>query len=146
MPSRFLYNPGVAAVEILARAGGTHAERLVCHPRLSLVAALDSERPAVHIWDCGGGSLAELGTVGASAVGYPEDGWQRRLQTPALAWHPDQPYLAVAGRGAVTQWTPAGTSALNGSPPGSGYLSLAFSPDGRTLWATPSWSPDGVGS
>jgi len=115
--------------------------QLVCHPRLPLIAGLDSERPAVHVWDCGAGQLDELGTAGADS---PADGdavgWERRQQTPAAAWHPDQPLLVVASRGAVVRWTPAGLTELSGLPPAAAYRSLAFSPDGQTLWASPSSS------
>ncbi|MFE0510847.1 hypothetical protein [Streptomyces sp. NPDC058964] len=55
-----------------------------------------------------------------------------------MAWHPDQPLLVVAGEDGVVQWTPAGLCELDGSPATADYRSLAFSPDGRTLWASPS--------
>jgi hypothetical protein len=58
-----------------------------------------------------------------------------------VAWHPEQPLLLVAGEGAVVRWTPGGLSELEGVPSAASYRSLAFSPDGRTLWAAP--SPDG---
>jgi WD40 repeat protein len=115
--------------------GGSSVERLVCHPRLPLVAGLDSSRPAVHVWDSAG--LRKAGTVGAESAVYGDaEGWQRRKRIPAVAWHPDQPLLLVAVEGTVMQWTPAGLSELEGIP--ASYLSLAFSPDGRTLWASPS--------
>lgn len=44
----------------------------------------------------------------------------------------------VAGEGRVVQWSADGPAELNGPPPTACYRSLAFSPDGRTLWATPS--------
>jgi len=111
----------------------------VCHPRLSLVAGLDSERPAVHVWDCRAGELDELGTVGTGSAVYGDAvGWERRKRTPAAAWHPDRPLLVVAGQGTVAEWTPAGVSGLAGLPPGAAYRSVAFSPDGQALWASPS--------
>ncbi len=111
----------------------------MCHPRLALVAGLDSERPAVHVWDCGAGQLHELATVGADWAVYADAaGWERTKRTPGAAWHPDQPLLLVAGEGRVVRWTPAGFSELEGLPQTAAYSSLAFSPDGRTLWASPS--------
>lgn len=91
--------------------------------------------------------LRELGSVGAESEGYGDDfGWERIERTPALAWHPDDPRLVVAGgECGVTQWTPAGLCAVDAVPPAAGYRSLAFGPDGRTLWASPS-SDDGWGS
>lgn len=123
---------------------GVRVERLVCHPRVPLVAGLDSERPAVHIWDCGAGKLHELGTVGAGSPVYGDVfGWERAKRTPAVAWHPDQPLLVVAGEGAVVRWTPAGLTELAGLLPAAAYRSLAFSPDGHALWASPSSRDEG---
>ena len=122
---------------------GAAVERLMCHPRLPLVAGWDSERPAVHVWDCGAGELHQLGTVGSGSAMYGDAvGWQRRKRTPAAAWHPDQPLLVVAGEGKVARWTPAGVFGLEGVPPTATYRSLAFSPDGQTLWASPSSRAD----
>lgn len=136
------YGAGVTVVEAVARVrvgSGVPVERLVCHPRLPLVAGLDSERPAVHVWDCGSGEPHELATVGASSTVYGDViGWERAQQTPATAWHPDQPLLLVAGKGSIVRWTPAGLFELDGRPPTADYRSMAFSPDGWTLWASPS--------
>lgn len=141
------YGVGVTDLETMARVragSGCPVERLVCHPRLPLVAGLDGERPAVHVWSCEAGRLRELGCAGAEADGYGDAfGWERIERTPALAWHPDEPRLVVAGGGCgVVQWTPAGLRPVEGVPPDAGYRSVAFGPDGRTLWASPS-SGDG---
>lgn len=86
--------------------------------------------------------MRELGCVGAESDGYGDAvGWERIERTPALAWHPDEPRLLVAGgEYGVVQWTPAGLSAVDAVPPAADYRGLAFSPDGRTLWASPSSS------
>ncbi|MFF7211841.1 hypothetical protein ACFZAU_15125 [Streptomyces sp. NPDC008238] len=132
-------------LEVVARArvdGGCPVERLVCHPRLPLVAGLDEERPAVHVWSCEGGRLREVGSVVAESERYGDTrGWERIKRTPALAWHQDEPRLVVAGRECgVVEWTPAGLSPVNGVPPAAAYRRVAFSPDGGTLWASPSSS------
>jgi hypothetical protein len=61
---------------------------------------------------------------------------------PRRAWHPDQPLLVVAAQGAVARWTPAGLAELADLPPAAAYRSLALSPDGHTLWASPSSSDE----
>src|SRR5690242_7797047 len=38
----------------------------------------------------------------------------------------------------VVQWTASGLCAVDGISPTARYRSVAFSPDGRTLWASPS--------
>ncbi|MBM9506574.1 hypothetical protein ITX44_18835 [Streptomyces sp. KK5PA1] len=117
---------------------------MICHPRLPLVAGLDAERPAVHIWDCGAGQLRQLGSVGAESSVYGDAiGWDRMERTPAVAWHPHQPLLVVAGEDGVVQWTPAGLREPDGIPPTADYRSLVFSPDGRALWASPSSGDEG---
>lgn len=128
-------------VETLGRArvgGGTSVEQLVCHPRLPLVAALDSERPAVHIWEWADGRLRELGSVGGDSAVYDIAApWLRRRRVPAPTWHPEQPLLVVAGENGVLRWTPDGVRDMEGLPPAARYSYAAFSPDGRTLWASP---------
>ncbi|WP_235032588.1 hypothetical protein [Actinacidiphila yanglinensis] len=106
------------------------------------MAGLDGERPAVHVWSCEAGQLRELGSVGSESDGYGDAfSWERIVRTPALAWHPGEPRLAVsAGESGVVQWTPSGRSAVDGVPPTTEYRRLAFSPDGGTLWASPSSS------
>lgn len=111
----------------------------MCHPRLPLAAGLHAERPAVSVWECGPGQLHELGTTGADSTVYGDAlGWERIRRTPAVAWHPEEPLLVVAGEGRTVRWTPTGLSELDGAPPTARYRSLAFSPNGRTLWASPS--------
>ncbi|CAG6391895.1 hypothetical protein SCOCK_140093 [Actinacidiphila cocklensis] len=124
------YGVGVTDLEDMARArvsSGRRVERLVCHPRLPLVAGLGGERPAVHVWSCQAGQLRELGCVGAESDGYGDAvGWERIERTPALAWHPDEPRLLVAGgEYGVVQWTPAGLSAADAVPPAADYRGLA---------------------
>ncbi|MEU3290926.1 hypothetical protein ABZ722_00985 [Streptomyces longwoodensis] len=134
-------------LEVVARGlvgGEGCVERLSCHLRLPLVACVDSERPAVHIWDCGAGRLRALGSVGLTSEPYGDAfGWQRSQRTPAVAWHPERPLLVVAGEDGLRQWTPAGLSAPEGAPASASYRSLAFSPDGRTLWGSPSVRGEG---
>jgi hypothetical protein len=136
----------VTVVEIVARARvgtGSFLQQLVCHPRLPLVAGIDSARPAVHIWDGGAGQLSERAIVGAESAGYGDAAiWERERRMPAVAWHPDEPLLMIAAQQRVLRWTPAGLAEPEGVPAGAGYRSLAFSPDGRALWASPS-SGDG---
>ncbi|MGW6832218.1 hypothetical protein ACWGCI_02205 [Streptomyces sp. NPDC054949] len=136
-------------LEVVARGmvgGGRSFEQLRCHPRLPLVACSDSERPAVHIWDYGTGQLRELGSVCFTSNAYGDAlGWEWAERTPAVAWHPDQPLLVVAGEDGLRQWTPAGISEPEGAPAFATYRSLAFSPDGQTLWASPSFRDEGDG-
>ena len=113
---------------------GVPVERLVCHPRLPLLAGLDSECPAVHVWDYR--EQQTLETIGAGSTPY-KDRWQRMERRPTVAWHPDKPLLLVAGEDGVMQWARAGLSKLEGLPPDAAYHRVMFSPDGRTLWASP---------
>ncbi|MFC5239592.1 hypothetical protein [Streptomyces atrovirens] len=120
--------------------------QLICHPRLPLVACSDAERPAVHIWDCDAGQLRELGSVELTSNAYGDTfGWERAERTPAVAWHPEQPLLAVSGEDGLRQWTPAGVSEPEGVPATASYRSLAFSPDGQALWGSPSFRDEGGG-
>ncbi|GAA2376699.1 hypothetical protein [Dactylosporangium salmoneum] len=122
-------------------AGGSYVERLVCHARLPLIAGLDSARPAVHVWEFGATGLRELGVVAAGPDAYPPEPWERHRMVPELAWHPYDPGLVVAGAG-LRRWTPDGVSAVTGAPAEAGYRAVAYSPDGRTLWAWPASLPD----
>ncbi|MEU2783995.1 hypothetical protein [Streptomyces sp. NPDC007110] len=110
------------------------------------MAGLDSERPAVHIWGCGEGQLRELGVVCLSPEVYGDAlGWERAARTPAVVWHPHQALLVVSGEGGLRQWTPAGVTEPEGAPAAASYRSLAFSPDGQTLWGAPSLRDEGGG-
>ncbi|MGW2938383.1 hypothetical protein ACWDA7_42935 [Streptomyces sp. NPDC001156] len=65
----------------------------------------------MHVWEFGSGQLHQLGTVGAESAVYGDAvGWERMERTPAVAWHPDQPLLMVAGEDGVVRWTPTGVS------------------------------------
>ena len=64
----------------------------------------------------------------------------QRDRTPAVAWHPEKPILVMASMGGgFVQWNPVGIREFEGLPPTASYRSLAFSPNGQTLWASPSW-------
>ncbi|MBY8854981.1 hypothetical protein K7711_00660 [Nocardia sp. CA2R105] len=110
---------------------------MVRHPRLPLVAGVDAERPAVHLWDCE--ELRDLGTVGGDSEVYGDASvLERARRKPVVTWHPEEPLLVVSGSGPVVGWTPEGQSELGDLLPGQGGDLLAFSPDGRALWASPS--------
>ncbi|MBC9716919.1 hypothetical protein H9Y04_30740 [Streptomyces sp. TRM66268-LWL] len=115
---------------------------MLCHPRLPLAACLDSTRPAVHVWECAEGQVNELASVGAESAPYDAPGWDRLERTPVVAWHPHDPLLVVVTEGQIIRWTPDGLSAADGFPPGAAYQNLAFSPDGSTVWASPSSDPE----
>jgi hypothetical protein len=119
-------------------AGGSFVERLVCHSRLPLIAGLDSARPAVHVWEFGSAGLREHGIIDAGTGAYPPEPWKRHRLVPSLAWHPHEPTLAVTGTVGLQGWTPDGAFAVAGTAPNTAYRAVAFSPDGRTLWASPS--------
>ncbi|SEO45814.1 hypothetical protein SAMN04489732_10187 [Amycolatopsis saalfeldensis] len=111
----------------------------MCHSQLPMVAVVDSERPAVHIWHCGGGTLRELGVVGPeSRAGGKALFHERMDRTPALAWHPEQPFLLIAGETGVVRWSADGLADDDALPSTACYRSIAFSPDGQTVWAHPS--------
>jgi hypothetical protein len=148
------YYVAAVTVEVVSRArvdDGAFVDRLVCHPVLPLVAGQESgeswstsfRRPAVHVWDCGGGQLRELGTVSADR-GRSRWGF-------ALSWEPGDSLLLAANyeitgtAGTVARWTPAGVAGLDGLPPTERYTYMEFSPDGRALWASPSAGDRGRG-
>jgi hypothetical protein len=122
--------------------GGSFVERLVCHGRLPLIAGLDAARPAVHVWQIDVTGLRELGVVGADAAAYPAQAWERNRLIPSVAWHPHEPSLVVTGGAGLRRWSLDGVTVVAGLPSNAGYRDIAFSPDGRTLWASPSSAPD----
>ncbi|GAB3836281.1 hypothetical protein ACFPIJ_22380 [Dactylosporangium cerinum] len=113
-------------------------ERLVCHPRLPLIAGLDSDRPVVRVWQLEGDGLRELGGVGDDAAAYPPESWERHELTPSVAWHPHEPSLMVIGAAGLRRWTVDGVAELPWLPACADHRDIAFSPDGRTLWVSPS--------
>ncbi|MFD8482883.1 hypothetical protein [Kitasatospora sp. NPDC059673] len=112
-------------------------ERLTRHPRLPLVAGAATGCRLVRIWDCGGGQVRELAPVDLGLAPEPDPAdWWRPDGPPPVAWHPEQPLLVVADGNTLTRWTPDGPAAAAQAP--AVYHHLAFSPDGRALWAKPS--------
>ncbi|OLF08884.1 hypothetical protein BLA60_22860 [Actinophytocola xinjiangensis] len=109
---------------------------MVCHPRLPLVAGVNSADPVVRVWDSDAGGLRVLETIGADSPPYDDVHVGRR--TPAVAWHPDRALLLVADERAVVMWTPDGVDELDDLPATAAYRWLGFSPDGEGLWAAPS--------
>jgi hypothetical protein len=140
MPVKPEYVDDVAVAEIVTRVrmdGGVQVGQLVCHPTLPLVAGLDSERAAVHVWEFSTGELHQRGTIGGDSAAYADTpSFEQRR--PSAAWHPGEPLLLVTSAGAVVRWTPEGVSRMGGLAPGADYRYVAFSPDGQTLWAWPS--------
>ncbi|MDG4838506.1 hypothetical protein O7631_18490 [Micromonospora sp. WMMD967] len=124
------------------RSGAT-IERLLCHPRLPLIAGWDAERPTIRIWEFAAGQLREIGGVGADSAGYNADGDDRFQRTPSAAWHPSEPQLVVADGNVTTHWTPSGITAIGGLPPAEYPRDVAFSPDGQRLWLSPSGGENG---
>lgn len=123
---------------------GATLERLLCHPRLPLVAGWDADRPTIRIWEYADGQLRELGAVGADSAGYGDAvGYYRFERTPSAAWHPDHPVLVVADGHSTTRWAPSGTSTIDGVPTTEYHRDVAFSPDGLTLWLSPADGEDG---
>ncbi|MER6675689.1 hypothetical protein [Streptomyces sp. NPDC000983] len=151
--------------------GGGRVERVLCHPLLPLAVAWDVERPAVRVLDLSAGRLREVGCVGGESAPYERElGWNRMRRTPAAAWHPELPSLVVATEEGLVGWGAEGgvvpfpgaggvafpdsggdrgtafpeagvNSAGAGAPGGVRYRDVAFSPGGRSLWASP--SPEG---
>ena len=110
--------------------------RLVCHPRLPLVVGIDTERFAARMWGWDGGGLRELSAFLPST---PRNRltWARRVLE--VAWHPTEPTFVLAGPDGLLQWREEdGFQPLPGAPVEAAYRCLAFSPDGTTVWASPS--------
>ncbi|MEV4130554.1 hypothetical protein AB0J72_00085 [Dactylosporangium sp. NPDC049742] len=118
-------------------------ERLLCHPRLPLIAGWDAERPAIRIWEYAIGQLREIGAVGADSAVYDATGYDRFERTPSAAWHPEKPQLAVTDGDHTVCWTRAGTFRIESVPPTEYHRDVAFSPDGRTLWLSPAGGEEG---
>ncbi|GAA4952944.1 hypothetical protein [Actinoplanes utahensis] len=118
-------------MEISARArSGSAIDRLVSHPRLPLIAGREADRSAVQVRD---GLLRELAVLGA---GSPPYGDLFHRMTPEVAWHPHEAMLAVSDADGIALWTPEGVTPVPGiAQDPHGCRALAFSPDGRTLWA-----------
>lgn len=113
---------------------GATLERLLCHPRLPLIAGWDADRPAIRIWEYAVGQLREIGCVGADSVVYNPSGDDRWQRTPSAAWHPVEPQLVVADGNTTVGWTPSGITTIDRVPPTEYSREVAFSPDGRRLW------------
>jgi hypothetical protein len=124
-------------LETIARVpAGLPVERVLAHPRLPLLACFDAGRPAVHVLDHEGGRLA---AIGAETAAYNAAApWERFTRTPAAAWHPREPLLVVSGESGMTRWTPGEMSTRDSAR----YHSVALSPDGAALWASPSSSAE----
>lgn len=127
---------------IRASADSTFVERLICHRRLPLIAGLDAARPAIHLWQFGTAGLQKLGIIDDDDASYPPEAWKRHRLIPSMAWHPHESSLVVTGNTGLRRWTRDDVSVVAGSPASAAYRHVAFSPDGRTLWASPSSSPD----
>jgi WD40 repeat protein len=93
----------------------------------------------VHIWSLPPGEPRQVATLGAESDPYdPDRPWDDRLRIPSATWHPQQPILAALAGGALRTWSPSGPADLPSWTADAEYRWLAFSPDGRTLWASPS--------
>ncbi|WP_337824037.1 hypothetical protein [Amycolatopsis sp. A1MSW2902] len=117
----------MTAVQAIARIPAASIGELVSHPKLPLVAGIDQERPAVHLYYAEK-VLREIGAVGADSAEYGKFG-----RWPVVAWHPERPELVVPGSGETVRWTRNGTSVLDVAV----SLDVAFSPDGQSLWTSP---------
>ncbi|SFQ21798.1 PD40 domain-containing protein [Amycolatopsis rubida] len=122
----------MTAVQAIARIPTASIGKLVCHPKLPLVAGIDQDRPAVRLYYAER-VLREFGAVGADSAQYGKfDRW------PVVAWHPERPELVVSGGGETVRWTRNGTSVLDIAVSDD----VAFSPDGQSLWTSP--TPPGL--
>jgi hypothetical protein len=122
----------------------TTIERLVSHPRLPLIAGWDADRPAIWIWELTDGQVREVGGVGVDSPVYRDTvRYDRRRRTPSAAWHPTEPQLVVADSAGIVSWSPGAGITIVGVPPTEHRPTVAFSPDGRTLWMSPAGGTEG---
>ena len=101
----------MVTAEIVTRVridGGARVKQLVCHPTLPLVAGLDSERPAVHVWEFRAGELHQCGSIGGESAAYA-DTRSSEQRPPGVAWHPAQPLLLVTTQAHVVDGLLVGT-------------------------------------
>ncbi|WP_370934030.1 hypothetical protein [Amycolatopsis sp. cg13] len=122
----------MTAVQAIARIPTASIRQLVRHPKRPLVAGIELNRPAVHVYYAER-VLRKIGAVGADSAEYGKfPDW------PALAWHPELPELVWSVGGETVRWSRTGTSALDIAVSDH----VAFSPDGQSLWTSP--TPPGV--
>ncbi|WP_409462480.1 hypothetical protein [Amycolatopsis sp. GA6-003] len=114
----------MTVVQAIARIPAASIGALVSHPKLPLVAGIDQDPPAVHLYRAER-VLREIGAVGAEYEKF--DRW------PVVAWHPERPELVVSSGGETVRWTRSGVSALDIAVSDD----VAFSPDGQSLWTSP---------
>ncbi|KIQ67356.1 hypothetical protein TR51_06195 [Kitasatospora griseola] len=107
---------------------------MTCHPRLSLAAATATGGRTVRVLDCAEGRLRELAALGVE----PGPSRWGSATPPAVTWHPEEPLLVMADGNSLLRWTPDTLSESARRPAATAYRALAFSPDGRRLWASPS--------
>jgi hypothetical protein len=121
----------------------TPINRLLAHPRLPFIAGFDVRRPAIHIWRLGPGAPSHVAELGTEAEPYtPDRPWDDYARIPSASWHPQEPILALTAGGGVQLWSPSGVADLAPDQAAAEYRWVAFSPDGRTVWASPSAQAD----
>jgi hypothetical protein len=113
--------------------------RLIAHPRLPLVAGLDANRPAIHIWEVGPDGLRALEVVDGGGEPYDQERpWETHRRLPSAAWHPQEPILAVTFGAGVTTWSREAAGQKRAVAQAGAYRWVAFAPDGGAIWASPS--------
>ncbi|MGW4380781.1 hypothetical protein [Kitasatospora sp. NPDC004531] len=128
----------LAVLARISTDGDFPVERLVCHPRLPLAVGAAADSRAVRVLDCGEGRLRELAVLDVEPGSTHWD----TSAPQAAAWHPDEPVLVVADGESLLRWSAGAPSEPVRTPAAGEYRSLAFSPDGGRLWATPSGDGD----